>query len=127
MGQIFAGQGQAKPVLLQFANIRVEKEQEIIEPLLEVLRDVFLDIPQDMGLQLEFTNKAELKIWREKKGIGGQPLYVIGLCTNAWTKKDYILTIGIRNESGAPFPLNMALLRHLLINLNKKEIKYEIW
>jgi hypothetical protein len=54
-------------------------------------------------------------------------LIAIGLCTSAWTKKDYILILGLRNEVGAPFPLNMALLRHMLKSLDAKKVKYEIW
>ena len=42
-------------------------------------------------------------------------------------KKDYILTLGLRNEVGVPFPLNMALLRHMLKSLDAKKVKYEIW
>ena len=111
-GQMFAGQNQAKPALLHFVCIRVENVQDMLKTLAEVLKEVFFEVPQDTQFDFEFTNKGELKVWRKNKGIMEQPLFVVGLCTASWTKKDYILTLGLRNEVGAPFPLNIALLRH---------------
>jgi len=90
------------------------------------LKDVFLDMPQETELDFEFTNKGELKVWRKNKGMMEQPLFAFGLCTSAWTKKDFILILGLRNEVGAPFPLNLALLRHMLNSLDAKKVKYEI-
>ena len=90
------------------------------------MKDVFLDMPQETELDFEFTNKGELKVWRKNKGMMEQPLFAFGLCTSAWTKKDFILILGLRNEVGAPFPLNLALLRHMLNSLDAKKVKYEI-
>ena len=127
LGQMFTGQAQAKPALLHFVSIRVDRNKDVLDSLVEVFKDAFLDIPPETELDLEFTNKAELKVWRKKKGIMEEPLFVVGLCTVSWTKKDYILTLGLRNEVGAPYTLNIALLRHLLISLDAKKVKYELW
>ena len=134
-GQMFAGQTQTKPASLHFVCIRVDKKDDLFDALEETLKEVFLNVPQETKFGFEFTNKGELKVWKENKGIRDQPLirireqplFIFGLCTSAWTKKDYILTVGLRNEFGAPFPLNMALLRHVLESLDAKKVKYEIW
>ena len=127
LGQMFAGQTQAKPALFHFASIRVDRKENLLDVLAEVLKDAFLNIPQETELDFELTNKSELKVWRKNKGVMEQPLVVFGLCAVSWTKRDYILTIGLRNEVGAPFPLNMALLRHMLKSMDAKKVKYEIW
>jgi hypothetical protein len=126
-GQMFAGQTQTKPALLHFVCIKVDKKDDLFDALEETLKEVFLDVPQETKLGFDFTNKGELKVWRENKGIMEQPLFTVGLCTNAWTKKDFMLILGLRNEVGAPIPLNLALLRHILKSLDAKKVKYEIW
>ena len=78
-------------------------------------------------LDFEFTNKCELKVWRKNKGIMEQPLFVFGLCASAWAEKDFFFILGLRNEVGAPFPLKIALLRHMLKSLDAKKVKYELW
>jgi hypothetical protein len=127
MGQLFAGQTQTKPALLHFVCVRVEKDKDMLNALKDVFKDAFLNIPPKTELELEFTKKGELKVLRKNRGAMEKPLFVVGLCTASWTKKDYILTLGLRNEVGSPFPLNMAILRHLLINFKANKIEYEIW
>ena len=61
-GQMFAGQTQAKPALMHFACIRVDKKDDILDTVAEVLKDVYLDLPQETELDFEFTNKGELKV-----------------------------------------------------------------
>jgi len=130
MGQMFGGQTQARPALQHFVAVRVDRGVDIVSILAEVVKDAFLEVPPETKLNLEFTDKAELKAWKNKFGsraIGEKPMFTLGLCSMAWTKKDYILCLGLRNEVGAPFPLNIALLRHFLISLDTKKVKYELW
>ena len=127
MGQMFAGQTQGKPALMHFVALRVDRDQDILNALNDVMLEAFLNLPADTKLKLEFTNKAELKVWGPQKMIAEKPLFVVGLCSMVATKKDIILCLGLRNEVGAPFPLNIALLRHLLISLDAKKVKYELW
>ena len=127
MGQMFAGQTQVKPALLHFVCVRVDITSDIIGTLTEVIRETFLEVPLETSLFLEFTKKAELYVHRRKEDVGRQPLLAFGLCALTWTKKDYFLTLGIRAENGAPIEMNIALFRHLLVKLDVKKIKYEIW
>ncbi len=127
MGQMFAERAQAKPALLHFVSIRVDRDKDLLDILSEVLKDAFLSIPPETELDLEFTNKGELKVWRKNRGVMEQPLFVVRLCTVAWTRKDYILTLGLRNEVGAPFPLSIAFLRYILISSDATKVKYELW
>lgn len=130
-GQMFAGQSQLKPAMIRFVSIRVEKETEVefFGSLGEVIREVFLEVPKELNLDFEFTNKSELKIWgsQHNKRIGGQPLFTFALFGHSWTKKDHFFTLGLRAENGAPIELNIALFRHMLIKLDAKKVKYELW
>jgi len=127
LGQMFAGQTQAKPVLLRFISVRVDRTVDILTIIAEVIKDAFIEVPLETELKLDFTNKAELKVWKKNKSIGERPLFTFGLCAMAWTKKDNFLTLGIRSENGAPMEMNMSLLRHLLLHLDANKIKYELW
>jgi hypothetical protein len=46
-GQMFAGQNQAKSALLHFVSVRVDKSDYILNALSEVLKEAFLDVPQE--------------------------------------------------------------------------------
>lgn len=126
LGQMLAGQTQVKPALLHFITVRVDRDVDIMSVINEVLLDAFLDLPADTKLFFDF-NKAQLKVHKLEKDKRKQPLFIFGLCGFAWTKKDHFLTLGLRSENGAPIEMNIALLRHLLINLDAKKIKYELW
>ncbi len=68
LGQLFARQTQVKPALLHFACIRVDRKEDMLDTLAEVLKDAFLDVASETELDLEFTNKGELKVLRKKRG-----------------------------------------------------------
>lgn len=87
LGQMFAERAQATPALLHFASIRVDRKEDILDTLGEVLKDAFFKIAQETELDFEFTNKGEMKVWRKNRGMMEQPLIVFGLCTVSWTKK----------------------------------------
>jgi hypothetical protein len=126
LGQMFAGQTQAKPAFFHFVSVRVDRNADIMGVVNEVLLDAFLDLPADTKLFFNF-DKGQLKVHKHQKDKGKQPLLLFGLCGMAWTKKDYFFTLGLRNEIGAPIEMNMALLRNLLAKLKAKKIEYEIW
>jgi hypothetical protein len=128
MGQMFAGQIQNKPALLHFVSVRVDRTIDILDILKRVIRETFFEVPPETELNFEFTDKAELKVWkRAKPFIGEKPLFAFGLCGLTWTRKDNFFTLGLRTEIGAPIEMNIALLRHLLIHLDAKKVKYELW
>jgi hypothetical protein len=125
MGQMFLGQ--SKTVLFNFVSLRFDRDIEIIPVLEETIKDSFFDSTSQVSLKLEFTQKAELKVWNKPKKRGNSPSLVFPMCYYAWTKKDAFLCIAIRNEAGMPLTMNMSLLRNFLKALKSKKIKVELW
>ena len=126
MGLLFGGQTQAKPTLMHFVTVRVDRDVDIMNILNEILLDAFLDLPSETKLFFDF-DKAQLKIHKQQKDKGKQPLFIFGLCGLAWTKKDYFLTLGLKGENGVPIEMNIALFRNLIVHLDAKKVKYELW
>lgn len=130
IGQMFARQTQEKPSVLHYVSIRVDDSdgEALLISLNDIMREVFLNLPTDIGIDFEYTNKAELKVWATKNNRRiGQPTFTFLLCGHSWTKKDQFFTIGLRNEYGAPIEFNIALFRHILLKLDEKKVKYELW
>ena len=125
MSQMLADQ--SKTASFSFVALRFDRDFDVMPVLEETIKDVFFDSPSQVSLELEFTKKAELKVWSKPKKWGQNPVLVFPMCYYSWTKKDVFFCLATRNEISSPIPLNMALLRNLLINLNAKKIKYEIW
>lgn len=118
-----------KPALasLPFVAIRFDRDLDITPLLEETIKDAFFESTSEISLELEFTKKAKLKVWNKPKRFGDKPLLLFSMCYYNWFKKDAFLCIALRNEIGAPLTFNITFLRNLLINLNAKEIKCEIW
>ena len=93
--------------------IRFERDVEIGSILDFIIKDAFLEVPPTTKIELEFTKKCELKAHIKPKKRGEKPLIIFPMCSHGWSKKDYFLTIGIRDQVGNPLTLNITLLRHL--------------
>ena len=130
MGGFVTGQvlgGQFKAFLFNFVAVRFDRDFDIMPVLEETIKESFFDSSSQFSLELEFTQKAELKVWNKPKKRRQNLALTFPMCYYAWTKKDVFLCLAIRNEVGAPLTMNISLLRNFLKDLNNKEIKYEIW
>ena len=109
--------------------IRFERDAKIESILEYVIKDAFLEVPPKANpeIELEFTKKCELKAFNKPKKWGEKPLIIFPLVSHGWSKKDYFLTIGIRDQAGNPLTLNITLLRHMFLKLTKDKLKFEIW
>ena len=54
-------------------------------------------------------------------------MFRFSMCYRSWFKKDPFLCLALRHQMDEPITLNITRLRNLLINMNSKKIKYEIW
>ena len=69
-GQMFAGQTQKKPALLNFVALRVNRDVDINNIIMEVLKDTFLELKPDKDLEIEFANNGQLKVLEKPKSAG---------------------------------------------------------
>ena len=107
--------------------IRFEPNLQITPMLEDVIKNAFLEGSTDYPIELELTEKAELKVFNKPKKGRIKPLLVFTMIGRGWSKKDSFLIMGIRDQIGNPLILNITLLRHLLLKLNEEKIKFEIW
>ena len=107
--------------------IRFEPDIQITPILENVIKNAFLEGPTDYSIELDLTEKAELKIFNTPKKVRSKPILVFPLISRGWSKKDSFFIIGIRDQMGNPLTLNITLLRHLLLKLKEEKTKFEIW
>jgi hypothetical protein len=125
--QLFAGQEQISTLTLpRFISLRIDRTVDLNKILNQVMIDTFLEAPPDAKLDFEFI-KNQLIVSLTNGNQQKVKEYTFGLCMLAFTKKDCFFSLGLRNDAGAPIEMNMALLRHLLIVLNAKKAKFELW
>jgi hypothetical protein len=129
MGLMMGREGQSRPATYGFVAIRFEKDFDLLSTLKEVIEYAFRNTPPkpEERVMLEFSNKFELKLFPESKKWGDKPIITFPMCFLYQSAKDFFFCIALRNEIGSPIPLNMVLFRHLLINLDAKKVKYELW
>lgn len=129
--QMFGTQNPVIPAYVHIVSVRVDLTSDIATVLMEVIGDTFLETCPNPGLCLEFTKKnpylGDLNVRMKSGDMRAQPILSFWGCGLTGTNKDSFFTISLRNINGVPIEKNMALLRHLLINLGNKKIKYEIW
>lgn len=66
MGQMFTGQ--SKTASINFVAFRFDRDFDIMPVLGETIKDSFFDSPpSQFSLELEFTQKAELKVFVKPK------------------------------------------------------------
>ncbi len=130
-GQKSGGQNSLIPAFIHIVSVRVDLTSNIATVLAEVISDTFLETVPNPGLSLEFTKKnpylGDLNVRTKSEDARAQPILSFWGCGLTGTNKDSFFTVSLRNINGVPIEKNMALLRHLLINLDSKKIKYEIW
>lgn len=129
MGQMFAGQSQAKPALFHFVALRFNRNFDVMPLVKEVIREIFFEPVSNpkADLELEFTGKAELKVFNKPKKWGQDPLLTFPMCYWYASRVDLFFCIALRNEISSPMPQNISLLRNLLIKLKANKVEYEIW
>jgi hypothetical protein len=113
--------------------IRFDRKMEtgILSILKEVIKEQFIEIPKDDEsskemMSVEFTEKAELKVWIPTK-FRRKNVVTFPSCSCGWSKTDFFLSIALRDLAGTPIVPNISILRSLLMKLREKEVKYEIW
>ena len=117
----------SKTSLSQCVVIRLDRNMYQPQLLEETIKDAFFESPDKISLDLEFTDKVELKVWIKPKKQGDEPLFLFPMCYHYCGRKDVFICITIRGENDSPIPINMVFVRNLLITFKIKEIKYEIW
>ena len=58
LGQMFAGQTQAKPALLHFIAVRIDRDVDIMSVINKGLLDAFLDLSADTKLFFILTKQS---------------------------------------------------------------------
>jgi len=127
MGNLLAESFAGQSTLFTFVTLRFDPDLAFLPILEETIKDTFYDNPSKVIIELEFTEKAELKVWSKPKKRRDKPALLFTMCYFHLFKKDAFFSIAIRNEIRAPITLHITLLRNLLINLKDKKIKYEVW
>jgi hypothetical protein len=114
---------QAKTPFISIISIRFAPDINLVK---ETIKENFLKEQFDIALT---SNANDFKIVVDKAPKKWNSEYVMTFSNASYVhfEKDAFLTIQIRDESGRPNEMNIALLRHFIKKLQDNKIEYEIW
>ncbi len=112
-------------------TLRLDSRTHIASVLIEAIQDAFFNLLSNTEavLELEQSDKLELKVFNRSKNRE-KPVLLFPMCWYESYQRDTFLSVAIRtiaDTPGLPIPINMALLRNVILVLNDQKIKYEIW